>query len=199
MKVKHPIDADEDALDTTRQILEDLNVHREALEVEELHKLAADTSINLDQVKEVCENLTGDDYLSKMIDSKNPNGYHIFKLAESPVGITVDELVGFCVEELRVKAMVTFFESSYDSAILRERQDVKVRFEICSDGVTISSVFANIEKHKEELKMDDYGVSQTSLEQVFNSFAAVAEDEKKNAVDGIRNGSSRCCWRNNHT
>jgi len=63
---------------------------------------------------------------------------------------------------------------------LRERQDVKVRFEICSDGVSISSVFANLESHKDELFMEDYGVSQTSLEQVFNGFASVAESEKEN-------------------
>ena len=184
MKVRHPVDEDIDVLNTTQHILQDLTVLSEDVEAMELHRLAEDTIINLEQVKEACTNLTGDDYLSEMVSSNNPNGYHIYKLAESPLGITVDELVGFCVVELRVKALVDFFESSYNSAILRERQDVKVRFEISSDGVTISSVFANIEKHKEELKMDDYGVSQTSLEQVFNSFAAVAEIEKKNTVDG---------------
>lgn len=183
MKVQHPQDADKDVLDTTHQILQYFNVVSEDVEEVNLHQLAADTNLHLEQVKAVCEQLTGNDYLSNMLNSNNPNGYHIFKLAESPVGITADELVGFCVEELRVKAVVDFFKSSYSSAILRERQDVKVRFEISSDGVTISSVFANIEKHKEELNMDDYGVSQTSLEQVFNSFAAVAEDEKKNTID----------------
>mmetsp|Transcript_30651 Transcript_30651/g.64872 ORF Transcript_30651/g.64872 Transcript_30651/m.64872 type:complete len:1373 (-) Transcript_30651:2144-6262(-) len=181
MKVRHPMDEDGDVLNTTRQILEDINVLGEDLEAVDLHKLAADTSIGLDQAKEVCQNLTGDDYLSKMISSDNPNGYHIFKLAHS-VGVTVDELVGFCAEELRVKALIDFFEGSYHTAILRERQAVKVRFEINSDGVTISSVFANIEKNKEELRMEDYGVSQTSLEQVFNSFAAIAENEKENAM-----------------
>jgi len=183
MKIKHPKDEDNDVLNATRQMLQDLNVYIEDLEGADLHALSDATNINLDQVKEVCENLTGDDYLSKIISADHPNGYRIFKLADSPVGITVDELVGFCIEEIRVKAAIDFL-SSYHSAILRERQDVKVRFEISAEGVTISSVFANIEKHKEELMVDDYGVSQTSLEQVFNTFAAVAELEKKNGVDG---------------
>ena len=61
---------------------------------------------------------------------------------------------------------------------------MKLRYQIASKGVTISSVFANIEEHKEKLKVDEYGVSQTSLEQVFNTFAAVAEIEKKNTIDG---------------
>ena len=188
MKVKNPLDEDRDVIETTHKILRDLRKISDDLETGDLHRLAEDTSINLDQTKNACMNLTGDDYLSKMINSDNPTGYHIAKLASSSVGITVDELVGFCVEELRVKALVDFFQSSYKSAILRERQDAKLRYEILSEGVTISSVFANIEKNKDVLKIDDYGVSQTSLEQVFNSFAAVAENEKKNTVDGVQAG-----------
>jgi len=179
MKVKHPADEDYDVLNATRKILQDLHVIIEDIEGVDLHALASGTNITLDQVKQVCENLTGDDSLSKIINADHPSGYHIFKLANLPVGIAVDELVGFCVEEIRVKAVIDFL-ASYHSAILRERQDVKVRFEISSDGVTISSVFAKIEERKEELMIDDYGVSQTSLEQVFNSFAAVAEKEKEN-------------------
>jgi len=178
MKVKHPDDGDHDVLNATRKILQKLHVIIEDIEGVDLHALASETNITLDQVKQVCENLTGDDSLSKIINADHPSGYHIFKLANLPVGIAVDELVGFCVEEIRVKAVIDFL-TSYHSAILRERQDVKVRFEISSDGVTISSVFAKIEERKEELMIDDYGVSQTSLEQVFNSFAAVAEKEKE--------------------
>mmetsp|Transcript_25995 Transcript_25995/g.47138 ORF Transcript_25995/g.47138 Transcript_25995/m.47138 type:complete len:648 (-) Transcript_25995:149-2092(-) len=179
MKVKHPDDEDHDVLKATRKILQNLHVIIEDIEGVDLHALASETNITLDQVKQVCDNLTGDDSLSKIINTDHPSGYHIFRLANLPVGIAVDELVGFCVEEIRVKAVIDFL-TSYHSAILRERQDVKVRFEISSDGVTISSVFAKIEERKEELMIDDYGVSQTSLEQVFNSFAAVAEKEKEN-------------------
>ena len=181
MKVRHPTNEDRDVLDTTRQSLECLELSvSEDLEAADLFKLAGDNCINLEQVKQVCETLAGDDYLSKMVDSNNPKGYHIYNNAQSQVGIALDELIAFCVEELRVKAVVDFFEKSYQSATLRERQDVKVRFEICSDGVSISSVFANVESHKDELYMEDYGVSQTSLEQVFNGFASVAESEKEN-------------------
>lgn len=183
-KVKHPVDADVDVLNATRQVLELLDLLREDLEAVDLQALAFDTKMSLDQVKEACERLSEDGYLIKTITADDPIGYHIFKLAHSLVGITVVELVGFCVEELRMKAVIDFFEGQYQSAILRERQDVKVRFEVSSDETTLASIFANIEAHKEELMMDDYGVSQTSLEQVFNTFAAIAEKEKENTVDG---------------
>ena len=34
--------------------------------------------------------------------------------------------------------------------------------------------------------IEDYGVSQTSLEQVFNMHAAEAEKAKQNTADGVR-------------
>ena len=158
----------------------DSDVH---IEGKALHSIEG-RNIYLDKARELSHNLTGDDYLSNMISAEDPNGYQTWKLAQSPVGITVIELVGFCVEEMRMRA-VTDFLSSFPSAVLRERQDVKIRFEVLSRDLTISSVFARIEDQKEKLMIDDYGVSQTSLEQVFNSFAEVAEAAKVNTVDGV--------------
>lgn len=47
----------------------------------------------------------------------------------------------------------------------------------------ISALFGTIEENRETLKLADYGVSQTSLEQVFNMHAAEAEKRKENTVD----------------
>jgi hypothetical protein len=52
-----------------------------------------------------------------------------------------------------------------------------------STGVRISSIFARIEANKEFLMLADYGVSQTSLEQVFNMHAAEAEKLKLGTND----------------
>ena len=78
------------------------------LEEAELLRVAGDTSIpNLDQAKELCD--VTNDCLSKLITIDNPKGYSIYKLASEGV-LTVEELIGFCVEELRVKALVDFME-----------------------------------------------------------------------------------------
>jgi len=55
------------------------------------------------------------------------------------------------------------------------------------DGVTkrpLSSLFGLIEAHKAALSILDYSISQTSLEQIFNQFAAQQEEEK-GAAAGI--------------
>jgi hypothetical protein len=62
-------------------------------------------------------------------------------------------------------------------------QEAKARYEVGSEGTRISEIFASIEDNKERLMLSDYGVSQTSLEQVFNHFAAKAEELKQGTVD----------------
>ena len=140
--------------------------------------------LSLDRATAALRSLTDDDSLADMVEPKNQIGYPVYKSATSPVGVPLDELASFATEELRMRKLTQFFESSYENAELRERQETKVRYEIgSSDGLRISQIFANIESHKEELMLADYGVSQTSLEQVFNFFAAEAERRKQGTVD----------------
>lgn len=138
---------------------------------------------DLTQTYAALRSLTGDDYLSGMVQPSNQIGYPVYKSATSPTGISLDVLASFVSEEMRMLKLTRFFESSYENAELRERQDTKVRYEIGSEGLRISQIFENIEKHKEDLMLADYGVSQTSLEQVFNFFAAEAEKRKQGTID----------------
>ena len=84
---------------------------------------------------------------------------------------------------MRLDNLKQFCLSSFSSATLRERQENKVRYEVSSEALKISSVFGIIEEHKDKLQLQDYGVSQTSLEQVFNQFAAKAEERKQGGDD----------------
>lgn len=186
MKIKHVSNEDDDVSSTTARIFQYMDalrgVHIQDAEESDTLALASKTYVHLDHVKSICSYLTGDDYLSNMVGPDDTHGFPIFKLANSPTGVNVYELVVFCVDELRMRRLVNFFELSFPSSVLRERQEVKVRFEISSDGLSISSVFALIEAHKEELMVEDFSVSQTSLEQVFNMHAAKAE--MANTTDG---------------
>jgi len=145
----------------------------------EMHSMV----FNLSETTAAVEHLTGDSYLSSKINSDDPVGYLIFKNAKSDVGVDVYELAAFCTTELRFRDIVMFFEANYPESIVRERLHDKMRFEVPSEGVKISSVFETIEKNKNRLRLSDYGVSQTTLEQVFNTHAAAAEQEKEETVD----------------
>lgn len=139
--------------------------------------------LDLQKVYTALETLTGDSSLSCKISLEDPTGYVVYRNAVSPAGASLHEVALFATAELRMTKLVKFFESRFTSASLRERQDNKVRYEVGSDGTRISNIFAKIEENKVELRCADYGVSQTSLEQVFNMHAAEAEKLKYGGDD----------------
>jgi hypothetical protein len=134
--------------------------------------------LNVSHVKHTLELVSGDDYLSSKVNENDPMGYTIFKNASLDNGVNMREVAAFCVREMRVKRVLQFFEDTYTGSIMRERQENKLRFEISSLGIKISSLFSHFEKNKKYLQLDDYGISQTSLEQVFNMHAAESEEAK---------------------
>jgi ATP-binding cassette subfamily A (ABC1) protein 3 len=138
---------------------------------------------NLEQALTALRALSGDDYLSNLVTAENPIGYNVFKSATSVAGVTLDELAEFATGELRMRILEKYVEDTFPQSILRERQDSKTRYEIGAQGVRISAIFASIEENKERLQLSDYGVSQTSLEQVFNIHAAEAEKLKQGRND----------------
>jgi hypothetical protein len=137
----------------------------------------------LDEVIKALKELSGDDYLSTLINSENPwGGYAVWKDATSAVGAPLDEVAAFATTEIRMRQLDGFVMASYPNSVLRERQDNKARYEVSSDGARIASIFGSIEANKDDLRLADYGVSQTSLEQVFNMHAAEAERVKTGQI-----------------
>lgn len=133
--------------------------------------------MKLDEVKTAVETLTNDQSISVRISPENPYGYLIYKNASFGPGVTFEELAAFCANELRIKTLVDFFEVTYPNKFfLRERQDRSVRIELGSEKLKFSSLFATVEENKTILRLEYFGISQTSLEQVFNIHAK--EDEK---------------------
>lgn len=143
-----------------------------------------DIFFTLDEVHTVLRSVAdGEDYLDALVCENNPIGYSIWKNS-SALRQPLDELAVFCASELRMRRVDKFVTDMYPNSVLRERQDSKARYEVSSMDTRISGIFSAIESHKEELLLSDYGVSQTSLEQVFNTHAAEAERLKQGRNDG---------------
>ena len=68
--------------------------------------------------------------------------------------------------------------TAFGGFTLRERQNTRVRVEVSSTNpITnekrkFASMFAAVEEKKTELRIQEYSIAQTSLEQIFNQFAA---------------------------
>jgi ATP-binding cassette subfamily A (ABC1) protein 1 len=139
--------------------------------------------LSLPEAMSALRDLTNDDSLSSMLNINDAAGCAIYRTAASPVGCTLEELASFAVSEIRMEKLDKFFRDNFDVYVLRERQNDKARYEVGSSGIRISSIFAKIESNKDVLMLQDYGVSQTSLEQVFNMHAAEAERLKIGTID----------------
>ena len=117
----------------------------------------AEIFYNLDQAQTALRRLTSDDYLSSMLNPTNPTGFGVHRDAVSPAGVLLSDLTSFATNEIRMRDLGNFVGNAYASATLRERQDMKARFEVSSESVTISQIFASIEGNKEKLRLSDYG------------------------------------------
>jgi ATP-binding cassette subfamily A (ABC1) protein 3 len=183
MKVEAVNKTDADYVENVHS-LNGSNDDEEAPDASEAPDTAPDTRFfKLDEALEALRALTGDDFLADMVQADSHIGYGIWKDATSAVGCPLDELVAFATAELRLRNVEEFIKANYPGFVLRERQDSKVRYEVPSEGVRVSSIFASIEGNKSRLRLSDYGVSQTSLEQVFNMHAAEAEKLKQGRMD----------------
>lgn len=122
--------------------------------------------------------LSTDNYLSKLVTPNDPVGCIVYNDASSTFGVTLDTLAYFATTQLRMRNVHNFVTHFYPYAALREWQDLKARYEISSGGLNMANIFANVERHKMSLMLENYGVSQSTLEDVFNMHAAEAENMK---------------------
>ncbi|CAG5131578.1 unnamed protein product, partial [Candidula unifasciata] len=72
--------------------------------------------------------------------------------------------------------IMNFISSSFPSARLRERHHNMLQYQLGSDYKALSKIFQTVEEAKRVYKVEDYSVSQTTLDQVFISFAKKQTD-----------------------
>ena len=114
-------------------------------------------------------------------------------MVSQDANITLTSLSSWLLLEEKVDGFYTFLKNNFGAFQVKERQISRVRVEIpvlMEDGVSrrpLSTLFGLIEHSKEELGILDYSISQTSLEQIFNQFAAQQEEET-GAAAGIVGG-----------
>lgn len=140
--------------------------------------------LDVEKASSALRSLTGDGYLSDMMVANNAQSYIVYREATSPTGVLLHMLTNFATNELRMRSLNVFIAETFPNSLVRERQDQKARYEVLSKGVKIANIFASIEANKDRLLVAEYGVSQTSLEQVFNMHAAAAEKLKHGTNDG---------------
>ncbi|XP_028297047.1 uncharacterized protein LOC114458869 isoform X2 [Gouania willdenowi] len=75
-----------------------------------------------------------------------------------------------------VKDVLRFFSRNFPEAVLKERHHTKVQFQLKAERIDLDQVFSKMEQVVEVLNIQDYSVSQTTLDNVFVIFAKKHSD-----------------------
>ncbi|XP_044309383.1 phospholipid-transporting ATPase ABCA1-like [Varanus komodoensis] len=71
-----------------------------------------------------------------------------------------------------------FIQDSFPSIVLKEKHHSTLQYQLPSCNVSLAKIFGILSAHQSEYQIEDYSVSQTTLDQVFVHFAKDQNDEK---------------------
>ncbi|KAE9065120.1 hypothetical protein PF010_g28336 [Phytophthora fragariae] len=121
----------------------------------------------------------GDIELAARIAASHPTGFSLAAALERDGLIRAEAFCAWCVEETRFNELKGFLQQAFGAGdvVVLERQSDFCRFKVRGD-VKLSRMFALVEDIKSTIHIREYSVSQTTLEQIFNSFASQQEEEQ---------------------
>ncbi|KAM6949618.1 phospholipid-transporting ATPase ABCA1 [Aplochiton taeniatus] len=74
-----------------------------------------------------------------------------------------------------------FLQEAFPGSALKEKHHNTLQYQLPHGQGTLASVFSQLTSHRERLAVEDYSVSQTTLDQVFVNFARHQHDEDSSA------------------
>ena len=120
--------------------------------------------------------------------SSSGSGSKIYQTLQSGEVPIRDVAVYACLEK-RLVGVQESLEETLPGLVLKEAQGAKLRFELAGEDARgarrkLADLFDTMESAKERYSLQEYSLSQTSLEAIFNSFASQQEEEQ-GAAAGI--------------
>lgn len=106
-------------------------------------------------------------------------GWFVFAILQrSNNQVSIHDFATWWAGEELYQDLCNYMASTFTSCALAERQGFTLRFKVNSPGEPLSSLFAKLEQTRLRFSVASYTLGQTSLEMVFNNFAAQQEEEK---------------------
>ncbi|XP_074138830.1 phospholipid-transporting ATPase ABCA3-like isoform X3 [Sminthopsis crassicaudata] len=96
------------------------------------------------------------------LKSKYGSGYTLLAKIK---GFTPEE------EKIAIESFKTFVRDTFPGSVLKDEHQGMVNYHLPKENLKWSKVFGILEEVKTQYKLDDYCISQVSLEQIFLSFA----------------------------
>ncbi len=132
-----------------------------------------------DSLKELAAHL-GDEGRAAMIHPQG-SGWAIAAAFAGAGKVHVDQFAEWWAFETVAARLNAFMKETFDGASLVERHGEFFRYKLPQLHMALSEAFAALNDAKENMGIATYSLSQTSLEQIFNMFAAQQDEEKGQA------------------
>nr|XP_055026150.1 phospholipid-transporting ATPase ABCA1 isoform X1 [Misgurnus anguillicaudatus] len=98
-------------------------------------------------------------------------------------GYTV--IVRMRADQADLGVVETFMRETFLGSTLKEKHHNTLQYQIPQGEGALANIFSQLSKHQDTLGVEDYSVSQTTLDQVFVSFARQQRDEEDGAFDNF--------------
>ena len=149
--------------------------------------LSVDSCLTHAEMAQKCAML-GDANRMALLQSMDDTAWTINALLQQDGTITAVMFATWWLQEERVRPVCAFFNQHLTGAQLVERQGSKLRFRLPVAVMPVSDAFELMQSNKDRLGVQEYSLSQTTLEQIFNQFAAQQEEETGGAVGILNTG-----------
>ena len=114
-------------------------------------------------------------------DAENDSGWLLAQTLRTQGCISAEAFVGWWLTEDRIDRLDSFMRSAFKGCALIETHGGSCRYFLPPGDTSLGTVFGLIETAKESVGVSEYALSQTTLEQIFLSFAARQQDERAHA------------------
>ena len=149
--------------------------------------LSVDSCLTHAEMAQKCAML-GDANRMALLQSMDDTAWTINALLQQDGTITAVMFATWWLQEERVRPVCVFFNQHFTGAQLVERQGSKLRFRLPVAVMPVADAFELMQSNKDRLGVHEYSLSQTTLEQIFNQFAAQQEEETGGAVGILNTG-----------
>lgn len=123
------------------------------------------------------------------IKDRSEMAFPVYHALQVDQAVSSDVLLAWWLVQTNVHGLLGFMEKNFSGYGLVESHDTHYRLRIPKDTIgdrKLGAVFSLFEANKTAVGIAEYSVSQTSLEQIFNQFAATQTEEKGKAR-GVNN------------
>ncbi|TYZ62891.1 hypothetical protein PybrP1_006990 [[Pythium] brassicae (nom. inval.)] len=138
-------------------------------------------SIPRDSLMGVCATL-GAATRGQRILNGDGDGWVLGGFLEAAGAVPTDVFASWWLTADRSDALEAFFRAEFPGSALVEHQGEHLRFQVPKHAaLRPHAVFGRLEANRARLHVNEYGVSETSLEHIFNNMAAQQDEERLEA------------------